>query len=66
MGIGEAYENIHFPMNEVLLTNSIKRIAFDEFYRFIYKTNELRKERIVKMEVDNSIDEIIIKEEDLC
>lgn len=44
MDISEAYENIHFPLNEVLLKNAIKRLAFDEFYRFLYEMNRLKSE----------------------
>ena len=44
MELSEAYENIHFPMNEVLLKNAIKRLAFDEFYRFIYDMGTIKKE----------------------
>lgn len=46
MEITEAYENIHFPMNEGVLRNAIKRLAFDEFYKFLYDMNVLKKENI--------------------
>ena len=46
MEISEAYENIHFPMNEGVLRNAIKRLAFDEFYKFLYDMNVLKKENI--------------------
>lgn len=44
MEISEAYDNIHFPMNETLLKNAVKRLAFDEFYRFLYDMSVLKKE----------------------
>ena len=46
MEITESYENIHFPMNEELLKNAIRRIAFDEFYRFLYELKILKNENI--------------------
>lgn len=46
MDISEAYENIHFPMNEAVLRNAIKRLAFDEFYNFLYDMNRLKIENI--------------------
>ncbi len=46
MQISEAYENIHFPMNEAVLRNAIKRLAFDEFYSFLNDMNKLKKENI--------------------
>ena len=46
MEITEAYENVHFPMNEEVLRNAIKRLAFDEFYKFLYDMNVLKKENI--------------------
>ncbi len=46
MDISEAYENIHFPMNEATLRNAIKRLAFDEFYRFLYDMGKLKAENI--------------------
>lgn len=46
MELSEAYDNIHFPMNETLLKNAVKRLAFDEFYRFLYDMNTLKKENI--------------------
>ena len=36
MELSEAYENIHFPMNQAVLKNAIRRLAFDEFYQFLY------------------------------
>lgn len=44
MEISDAYDNIHFPMNETLLKNAVKRLAFDEFYRFLYDMSVLKKE----------------------
>jgi len=46
MDISEAYENIHFPMNEAVLKNAIKRLAFDEFYKFLYDMGKLKEENI--------------------
>ena len=46
MDISEAYENIHFPMNEAVLRNAIKRLAFDEFYNFLYDMNRLKVENV--------------------
>ncbi len=46
MDIGEAYDNIHFPMNEGILKNAIKRLAFDEFYKFLYDMEKLKEENI--------------------
>lgn len=47
MSISEAYENIHFPQDEILLKNAMKRLAFDEFYRFIFNTNRLKKNNLL-------------------
>lgn len=44
MELSEAYENIHFPMNELVLKNAIKRLAFDEFYQFLYDMGTIKKE----------------------
>lgn len=44
MELSEAYENIHFPMNETVLRNAIRRLAFDEFYRFLYDMNVMKQE----------------------
>lgn len=46
MELAEAYDNIHFPMNEAVLRNAIKRLAFDEFYRFLYDMSALKQENI--------------------
>ncbi len=46
MDISEAYENMHFPMNEGVLKNAIKRLAFDEFYKFLYEMGKLKEENI--------------------
>ncbi len=37
MEISDAYENVHFPGSESLLKNAIRRIAFDEFFAFLYR-----------------------------
>ena len=46
MELSEAYENVHFPMNETLLKNAIRRLAFDEFYNFLYDLNRLKDKNI--------------------
>ncbi len=46
MDISEAYENMHFPMNEGVLKNAIRRLAFDEFYKFLYEMGKLKEENI--------------------
>lgn len=46
MELSEAYENIHFPMNETVLRNAVRRLAFDEFYRFLYDMNLMKQENI--------------------
>ena len=47
MDITESYENIHFPMNEELLKNAIRRMAFDEFYKFLYGLTKLKEENVI-------------------
>ncbi len=44
MDISEAYENIHFPMHETTLKNAIRRLAFDEFYKFLYDMSLIKEE----------------------
>ena len=46
MELTESYENIHFPMNEEILKNAIRRTAFDEFYKFLYELKILKNENI--------------------
>ena len=46
MELSEAYENVHFPQNETLLVSAIRRIAFDEFYSFLYDLNKLKNKNI--------------------
>lgn len=46
MELSEAYENVHFPMNEETLKNAIRRLAFDEFYAFLYDMNRLKNENV--------------------
>lgn len=43
MELSEAYENIHFPMNQVVLKQAIRRLAFDEFYQFLYDMACMKK-----------------------
>ena len=43
MELSEAYENIHFPMNQAALKNAIRRLAFDEFYQFLYDMASMKK-----------------------
>ncbi len=40
----EAFENIHFPMNETLLRGAIRRLALDEFYAFLYDMGRLKED----------------------
>ncbi|MBR1815823.1 MAG: ATP-dependent DNA helicase RecG [Lachnospiraceae bacterium] len=47
MDITESYGNIHFPMNEELLKNAIRRMAFDEFYKFLYDLAKLKEENVI-------------------
>ncbi|MGN0435265.1 MAG: ATP-dependent DNA helicase RecG [Wujia sp.] len=47
MEIADAYDNVHFPMNEEVLKNAIRRIAFDEFYRFLFDMSSLKRERVM-------------------
>lgn len=49
MALSDAYDNIHFPMNEEVLRNAIRRLAFDEFYRFLYDMSVLKNENIYAM-----------------
>lgn len=46
MEITEAYENIHFPLNDTLLKNAIRRLAFDEFYKFLFDMERLKSENM--------------------
>ena len=46
MEITEAYENVHFPMNETVLKNAIRRFAFDEFYKFLFDMGSLKAENV--------------------
>ncbi len=46
MELTESYENIHFPMNEEILKNAIRRTAFDEFYKFLYELKILKNENV--------------------
>jgi len=46
MDISEAYENIHFPMNQTVLKNAIRRLAFDEFYRFLHDMSRVKTENV--------------------
>lgn len=46
MELTESYENIHFPMNEELLKNAIRRTAFDEFYKFLYELKVLKQDNV--------------------
>ncbi len=43
MPIGEAYLNVHFPGDEEQLKNAIRRLAFDEFYRFLADMSKMRE-----------------------
>lgn len=46
MELSDAYDNIHFPLNEEVLKNAVKRLAFDEFYSFLYDLSTMKKENI--------------------
>ena len=44
--LSAAYETVHYPENEDALRNAIKRLAFDEFYKFLADMGRLRVENI--------------------
>ncbi len=44
--LSAAYETVHYPENEEALRNAIKRLAFDEFYKFLADMGRLRVENI--------------------
>lgn len=45
MNICDAYDNVHFPGNEDNLKNAIRRIAFDEFYSFLYNVSKMKNNK---------------------
>lgn len=42
MELSKAYDTMHYPLNDEILKNAIKRIAFDEFYRFLSDMGKLK------------------------
>lgn len=46
MELASAYETVHYPQNEEVLKNAIKRLAFDEFYIFLADMGRLKVENI--------------------
>lgn len=44
MKLGEALYNMHFPQNEEVLKDSVRRLAFDEFTNFLLEVRRLRTE----------------------
>ena len=44
MPVCEAFKNIHFPSDEETLKEAIKRIAFDEFYKFIVDMDDFKND----------------------
>ncbi|MGN0367481.1 MAG: ATP-dependent DNA helicase RecG [Wujia sp.] len=45
MRLADAYETIHFPENMEQLKNAICRLAFDEFYKFLYDMDILKSKQ---------------------
>lgn len=46
MELASAYETVHYPQNEDVLKDAIKRLAFDEFYIFLADMGRLKVENI--------------------
>ena len=44
MRLGDAVFNMHFPQNEEVLKDAVRRIAFDEFTTFLLEVKRLRAE----------------------
>ena len=44
--LSEAMYGIHFPKDEASLSAAVRRLAFDEFYRFLQQVQELREENV--------------------
>ncbi|MCM1273005.1 MAG: ATP-dependent DNA helicase RecG [Clostridium sp.] len=51
MELCRAYDTVHYPMNESVLKLAIKRLAFDEFYRFLADMGRLRVENIKQQNI---------------
>ena len=43
---GQAVLAIHFPKDEETLRDAVRRLAFDEFYRFLSDVREMREENV--------------------
>ena len=43
---GQAVESIHFPKDEETLQEAVRRLAFDEFYRFLSDVKTMREENV--------------------
>ncbi len=51
MELAAAYETVHYPQNEEVLKNAIKRLAFDEFYIFLADMGRLKVENIKQQNI---------------
>lgn len=51
MELASAYETVHYPQNEEVLKNAIKRLAFDEFYIFLADMGRLKVENIKQQNI---------------
>ncbi len=51
MELCAAYDTVHYPVNESVLRLAIKRLAFDEFYRFLADMGRLRVENIKQQNI---------------
>lgn len=51
MELCTAYDTVHYPVNESVLRCAIKRLAFDEFYRFLADMGRLRVENIKQQNI---------------
>ncbi len=59
--LNEAMYRIHFPKDEESLAAAVRRLAFDEFYRFLMNVRELREENVRLMSAHLLTDEAISK-----
>ncbi len=55
MELASAYETVHYPQNEEVLKNAIKRLAFDEFYIFLADMGRLKVENIKQQNIHKII-----------
>ena len=46
LGISDAVRTVHFPLDEQHLKKAIKRIAFDEFFRFICGLHSIKEDSV--------------------